>query len=163
MKRSSILLAVLVAGVFLMLGSNNAQSMQRVTATMAATSTVVQDTKGVEMVYVPSGTFRMGTTSDIVHKLCTDVESKETHPDQLENCIKYLTRGDVLSASTVKMSPFWMDQYEVTLAQYHECVQTGFCTDVDLSQTPDLADPDTKPQVGVTWYQAVRFCNYRGA
>jgi iron(II)-dependent oxidoreductase len=157
-SKKGAFIVILVAFASLMLALNNSESLPSIAATVQPTVTVGHDTNGAEMIYVPAGKFQMGTTSETIHRLCT-----ELGPDHLDKCTELLSTGDVLSAYTAEVSSFWIDRYEVTVAQYQNCVKLGSCTDIDLSQTPDLASPDNKPQVAVTWYQAIRFCNYRGA
>lgn len=156
--RMEVTFLVAIVSVAFLLGSSGSGAVPNLDVTAESTTTISQDSKDVDMVLVPNGTFRMGTTQETIHTLCIGLE-----PDQLVTCTKLLMSGDVLSAYTVNMPSFWIDQYEVTVAQYQECVDTGYCINIDLSQTPDLLNPDTKPQVDVTWFQAVRFCNYRGA
>jgi formylglycine-generating enzyme required for sulfatase activity len=87
-----------------------------------------------EMVYVPAGCFWMGS-----------VFKPEEQPVH-EVCF---TRG------------FWIDRFEVTNAQYAECVKSGYC------KWYWEAGPDTYiaslPVVDVNWDQAQSFCEWRGA
>ncbi|MBC7249249.1 MAG: SUMF1/EgtB/PvdO family nonheme iron enzyme [Anaerolineae bacterium] len=55
---------------------------------------------GVEMVYVPSGTFIMGSEAG-------DADERPVH--------------------NVWLSGFWIDRYEVTNAQYRKCEEAGIC------------------------------------
>jgi len=96
------------------------------------------------MVYVPGGTFQMGSaTSD------TDADSDEfpQHP--------------------VTLDTFWIDQTEVTNAQYRQCVEAGEC---DAPTTCNWGEPtygdeakDDHPAVCVDWYGAVAYCQWAGA
>jgi formylglycine-generating enzyme required for sulfatase activity len=56
--------------------------------------------------------------------------------------------------------PFWIDQTEVTRAQYHQCVETGPCT--ETVENP-FSTRDTQPINGVNWFQAYTYCTWRGA
>src|SRR5579862_2454286 len=109
MKRGKMRATFLVTimSVAFLLRSSSGRASPNLDATAESITTVSQDSEGVDMVLVPSGTFRMGTSQETIHKLCTDLE-----PDQLDACTKLLMSGDVLSAYTVNMPSFWIDRYE---------------------------------------------------
>jgi formylglycine-generating enzyme required for sulfatase activity len=65
-----------------------------------AGGTRMREKDGMAMVYVPAGEFTMGSDDGDV---------------------------DVRPAHTVYMDAFWIDKYEVTNAQYGECVEAGAC------------------------------------
>ncbi len=98
-----------------------------------------------EMIYIPEGTFEMGAKSD--NNYAHDSE-KPQH--------------------TVKLSGFWIDKYEVTNAQYAECVKTGYCvvprdlsshTRTDYYSNTEYAD---YPVINVDWNQAYYYCTFAG-
>jgi formylglycine-generating enzyme required for sulfatase activity len=66
--------------------------------------TWVRPDDGMVMVYVPEGTFLMG--------------GAENDP---------LTQSDEVPQRPVTLSGFWIDQTEVTNAQYARCVAAGAC------------------------------------
>src|SRR5439155_11859821 len=105
--------------MFIMEASNTRSS-----GNQQATPTIVRDPKNAAMVYVQSRTFRMGTTKDTIDKLCVETGPNETQSDQFKTCTEFLARGGVLNAYTVKVSPLWIDQYEVTHEQYQGCVDS---------------------------------------
>ena len=86
------------------------------------------------MVYVPGGTFQMG--------------SEERNSDEQP-------------VHEVTLDSFWLDQTEVTNAQYERCVAEGDCEvssyadDVDFNGT-------NYPVVGVSWYDAIVYCEWAG-
>jgi len=91
-----------------------------------------------DVVLIPAGTFRMGDPFD------------EGDPDERP-------------VHTVHIDAFYMDQYEVTNSQY-----TFFCDATGKSYPPELfvisgyfEDYPDHPVVNVTWYDAVRYCNWR--
>jgi len=125
------------------------------TATPTATSTVhptstpmpeppagtiqIRLADGMMMVYVPGGTFQMG--------------SAESDPG---------ARSSEFPQYTVTLDSFWIDQTEVTNAQYALCVADGKC---NASYYADDArfNGDNYPVVGVSWYDAVAYCEWAGA
>lgn len=102
---------------------------------------------GMTQVYVPQGTFLMGT-------------DPEDNPAQ-----EYST----WPARTVTLDAFWIDQTEVTNAQYAKCVNTGKCTPpkYQSSYTHNSYYLERKyadyPVVWVTWDQASGYCTAMGA
>jgi len=85
------------------------------------------------MVYVPGGTFQMGST-----------ESDDEQP-----------------VHKVKVDGFWIDQTEVTNAQYELCVTEGDC---EASRYADDTDYNgaNYPVVGVSWHDAISYCEWAG-
>jgi len=97
-----------------------------------------REVDGMVMLYVPAGGFHMG--------------SPPGEPwDQGES-----------PQHTVYLDAFWVDQTEVTNAQYERCVQVGVC-----QVTPEMSsyDPHGKPDypVEVTWSDAQAYCQWVGA
>jgi formylglycine-generating enzyme required for sulfatase activity len=97
--------------------------------------TWVRPADGMVMVYVPRGEFEMG----------------------------YRGGGDTnrMPIHTVALDPFWMDQTEVTNAQYGQCVAAGQC---EPSRYADLdwLSGDNQPVVGVSWYDGAAYCEWVG-
>lgn len=97
---------------------------------------------GARMVYMPGGTFRMGT----------DEGEADERPSHL-----------------VAMDPFFIDETEVTNGQYAQCVDAGVCAAPGRSSIPFppdyYGDPTYAdyPVVQVSWYDADTFCDWRGA
>jgi len=83
------------------------------------------------MVYVPPGTLLMG-------KADGDVDEKPVHP--------------------VVLSGFWLDQTEVTLAQYARCVADNVCPAATL-ESSNLQYPVT----GISWETATAYCAWGNA
>ncbi len=61
----------------------------------------------------------------------------------------------------VTLSPFYIDRYEVTNAQYQECVVAKQCLPSYFSSQERFGGPN-KPVVGVTYPDAVNYCRWRG-
>ncbi|NDJ75662.1 MAG: TIGR03663 family protein [Chloroflexi bacterium] len=89
----------------------------------------------LQMVYVPSGCFRMG-------------------PDSL---------GPVPGGGTeVCVNAFWMSQTEVTQAQYQRCVEAGVCEPLDDTVYYGKVRYADYPVVSVTWDQAQTYAAWVG-
>jgi formylglycine-generating enzyme required for sulfatase activity len=88
----------------------------------------------MEMMYVPAGNFTMGS----------DRETNEK------------------PAHEVTLDAFWIDKYEVTNAQYQNCVDAGSC---DLPKSLEYfnnEDYQNHPVVFVNWYRADSYCDWAG-
>jgi len=69
---------------------------------------------------------------------------------------------------TVTLEPFFIDMFEVTNAEYQECVNAGECTEPSslgsTSRTNYFGNSnyDYYPVLYVDWYQAREYCRWRG-
>jgi formylglycine-generating enzyme required for sulfatase activity/WD40 repeat protein len=111
------------------------------TPTAQIGSTLVRETDGMTMVYVPEGEFTMGTTE----------------MDPLDN-----------PAHTIYLDAFWIDRTEVTNAQYAKCVTAGVCTHTEVSSKTRVSyydDPNYVdfPVIYVNWFDAQKYCEWAGA
>ncbi|MBF93909.1 MAG: hypothetical protein CMH58_01960 [Myxococcales bacterium] len=62
---------------------------------------------------------------------------------------------------TVALPDFYIDRYEVTNAAYEICVDLGVCRRSRFQKDPILGH-ERHPVVGVSWYDAERFCSWVG-
>jgi formylglycine-generating enzyme required for sulfatase activity len=99
---------------------------------------------GMELVYVPSGGFWMGSQQDLHANL-----------DEFPN-------------HRVTLDAFWIDQTEVTNSMYAACVRAGACQPPASSSSsshpayygqPEFAD---YPVIYVNWNQAEAYCSWAG-
>ena len=96
---------------------------------------------GMEMVYVPAGSFEMGSDSEF---------------------------ADEMPLRQISMDAFFIDKYEVSNGQYQECLTAGACTEPGNLTTPSqesyFANPDFAdyPVVYVDWAQAQAYCQWIG-
>ncbi len=67
---------------------------------------------------------------------------------------------DTRPRSTVWQQTFYMDAYEVTVAEYDRCVAEGACGPAKTNYG-DFSRP-RQPKVGLDWFHAERFCRARG-
>ncbi|HSG16503.1 MAG TPA: SUMF1/EgtB/PvdO family nonheme iron enzyme [Anaerolineae bacterium] len=103
---------------------------------------LIDEQTGAKMVYVPSGSFRMG--------------SDETEPDEAPSQI-------------IRVDAYYLDETEVTNGQYAQCVEAGECQSPGRtgatyhpSYYGDVAYDDY-PVIFVNWNDARDFCSWRGA
>lgn len=60
----------------------------------------------------------------------------------------------------VELDPFWMDLTEVTVAEYRACREAGACDKAGPNYA-GFSEP-AMPITGVSWFQAARFCAFKG-
>jgi formylglycine-generating enzyme required for sulfatase activity len=95
---------------------------------------------GVTMLYVPAGTFSMGSE--------TSSDEKPIH--------------------AINLSAYYMDKYEVTNAAYKRCVEAGVCDlpkqSRSSTRTAYYGNPefDEYPVIFVDWNMANAYCEWRG-
>jgi formylglycine-generating enzyme required for sulfatase activity len=118
---------------------------------------LIVDDFGVPMALVPAGPFEMGINVD----------------KALVECQKVLTgceRGwfdKEKPIHTVMLGNFYIDQYEVTNANYASCVEAGFCDppwDTESSPPENYygnASYADYPVISVSWYDAETYCWWR--
>jgi formylglycine-generating enzyme required for sulfatase activity len=117
-------------------------------------STMVRERDGAVMVYVPAGSFLMGSE-------LSDVESAlELCGKQLDDCSRDWII-DEWPQHTVSLGSFWIDKTEVTNRQYEACVQAGKCEPSTLADDP-IYNGSEYPVVGVDWTNARLYCQWVG-
>ncbi len=62
----------------------------------------------------------------------------------------------------VYLSSYWFDKYEVTNAQYRQCVEGGGCSPPKDRQAFDDPQRVEHPVTGITWTQGRAYCEWRG-
>jgi formylglycine-generating enzyme required for sulfatase activity len=127
------------------------------TAPSALGDTRTRPADGMVMVYVPAGTFRMGSSQE-------DIDAA------LDMCQRNSGSGECLREwfeneypqHAVKLDAFWIDRTEVTKAQYHQCVRAGRCDEVHCATGLDPRHDD-QPAACVDWSHAEAYCRWAGA
>ena len=104
-------------------------------ATPIATQTRPGD--GMVMVYVPEGSFLMGSADG-------DLDAYDSEFPQHQ----------------VTLDAFWLDQTEVTNGQYERCVADGECR-ANYDYGSDFTG-ENQPVVGVSWDDAADYCAWAG-
>ncbi|MBT3391150.1 MAG: formylglycine-generating enzyme family protein [Chloroflexi bacterium] len=115
---------------------------------------------GMPMRYIPAGEFQMGSTEAEIEAalaLC-----REHYP--ICNRWYYAREGP---QHPVSLDAFWLDQTEISNAQYRLCVDAGICVEPLTCKkgAPTYADPDKAehPVVCVSWDEAQEYCTWAGA
>jgi formylglycine-generating enzyme required for sulfatase activity len=109
---------------------------------------------GMVMVYAPGGEFGMGSDDDDVNyalQLCQQY-SEDCTWEQFQ---------DEQPRHTVTLDGFWIDETEVTNAQYQRCVGAGVCEKSRCWEDEELNAPGW-PVVCVTWNDAQAYCEWAG-
>jgi len=106
--------------------------------TPSTDSTRIVEKDGMVMVYVPAGEFLMGSTDG----------DKDAHSYEKPQHKVYL-------------DAFWIDQTEVTNAQYKQCVQAQKCQEPS-SANDSKFNGDNQPVVSVDWNDAKNYCEWTG-
>jgi formylglycine-generating enzyme required for sulfatase activity len=120
------------------------------------------DDFGIEMVFVPSGTFELGISTKRMQSICEGLGT-----ENLQQCVEGMFKETGLSnvESKVTVLQFWIDRYEVTIESFRD-----FCTSPRIALLTDcqelhaeFSQDARQPQINVSWYVASAYCNERGA
>ena len=121
-----------------------------VTQTSAPTPTVMvtenSSIDGMVLVFVPAGEFKMGS-------------AKADDPQALD---------EETPQHVVYLDAYWIDQTEVTNAQYARCVASGSCSkpndNISLTRSSYYDNPQyaNYPVIFVGWSQATAYCTWAG-
>ena len=104
----------------------------------AAGATMTNPKDGADYVYVPAGTFVMGSAA--------------------EDAVAY---DDEKPQTEVTTDGFWIMRNEVTNAQYMRCVEDKACTELHTIQSQDPLFADY-PVTSMTWQQASDYATWAG-
>jgi formylglycine-generating enzyme required for sulfatase activity len=112
------------------------------------------------MVFVPSGTFQMGSTEA---EVMDAVAFCKQHYNFCNNWF-YMRE---YPQHTVILDDFWIDQTEVSNAQYRQCVEAGTCAEPTTCKKGEPtyydAEKTDHPVVCVSWDDAQTYCEWTGA
>lgn len=104
-----------------------------------AGETRISETDGMVQVYVPAGTFEMGSATD---DPSADEDEKPLH--------------------TIFLDSFWIDRTEVTNKMYARCTTVGICTPPAHSYRFLESEYANHPAIGISWVQAQAYCDWAG-
>lgn len=130
------------------------------TATRGAYSlgdNIIRPADEMIMVYVPSGTFQMGSSQE-------DIDAALALCDQYPNAWKECERDWFeleYPQHSVSIDNYWIDSTEVTNSQYNRCVEAGNCQPSRLANQPAYNGVDY-PVAGVPWQDTVDYCAWAG-
>ena len=114
----------------------------------------------MRMVFIPQDVFQMGS-SEIEIEVAIDLCYQHYH---ICNQWFYDREGPL---HTISIGDYWIDQTEVSNAQYRLCVEAGVCEQpLDCNKgDPTYSDPAkaTHPVVCVNWEDALNYCHWVGA
>ncbi len=108
-------------------------------ATPFAVVTRISEKDGAVMVYVPAGKFLMGSSD-------SDKQAYKDEKPQHE----------------VYVDAFWIDQTEVTNAQYKKCAQANPACKASKYASDSRFNGDDRPVGGVDWNDAKSYCEWAG-
>ena len=114
--------------------------------------------RGSRMIRVPASEFVMGSTSaEIIDStvLC------EREP--LGTTCDERSFADELAAHRVRLSGYFLDRREVTVAEFEACVRVGQCKPPPYERGAQRFQQPHFPVTLVTWDDAQAFCAFRGA
>lgn len=120
----------------------------------------VRQADGMVMMYIPSGEFTMGSSEAMVEKMVGQ--------NWCPSCKKG-SFGQEMPAHKVTLNAYWIDQFEVTNAQYSLCVAAGACNPPTntsgYSGAAYYGEPAfaSYPVTGVTWQDAESYCQWADA
>jgi formylglycine-generating enzyme required for sulfatase activity len=118
-----------------------------------------------EMIHIPAGNFIQGSTDAQIsdaYELCVQTELSQYAG---AHCVRSALE-DELPQREVHLDEFFIEQYEVTNAQYAMCVGNGVCNPPSPTSSNNRASYFDDPQyadypvIYVTWYDADRYCQW---
>jgi formylglycine-generating enzyme len=110
------------------------------------------------MVRIAAGSIRMGSDEpEVLSALADCVKEPYGH-----RCSPTLFSNE-MPRHLVYLSSFWIDRFEVRVADYERCVRVGRCGERPKSEATLRFDSDELPVSRVTWHDAAAYCAFRGA
>ncbi len=107
------------------------------TPTLAPGATITRPADSMVIHFVPSGSFLMGSI---------DEDAPEDERPQHE----------------LVLSPYWIDETEVTTEQYKQCVADGACEAPLTRVAYDNPNRNDHPITYISWEQAADYCHWAG-
>ena len=121
----------------------------------------VLKTPGTLMVLLRGGHFRMGST---VPELVVAQEMCRLEPLGREcRNVEFANFSNEMVAHEVMLADYWLDRTEVTNEAYRRCVDAGVCEPAPYEAAEAWRAADNLPVTLVSWYDALAYCQWRGA
>jgi formylglycine-generating enzyme required for sulfatase activity len=109
------------------------------------------------MVRIPRSTFQMGSDeAEVLAALADCVREAYGH-----RCSPTLFNNET-PRHLVHLSSYWIDRFEVSVAEYERCVAAGRCEPRPASEATRRFDRADYPVSRVSWNDAVAYCSFRG-
>jgi formylglycine-generating enzyme required for sulfatase activity len=110
------------------------------------------------MVRIPAGSSLMGSDEpEVLHALADCVREPYGH-----RCTPTLF-GNEMPRHVVQLSSYWIDRFEVRVADYERCVRAGQCGERPRSEATLRFDHHDYPVSRVSWDDARAYCAFRDA
>jgi len=119
--------------------------------------TRIREIDGMEQAYIPESSFMMGSTDE-------EIDWAISQP-WCPGCIREWFK-DEQPVHEVYLDAYWIDKYEVSNAQYAQCVVAGVCDPPEFNflstQTSYYENPEfaNYPVVYVSWFDAQYYCSW---
>lgn len=126
------------------------------------------DDKGIAMVYVPSGEFMMGVELEKAITLCQLLIPQEFRTVGC-NPETHVEMHFSIEPIDIAIDAFYIDQYEVSLQNYLDCVEAHVCDQeslgLQLNEGLESGDvlPLNQPFQRVNYFNAAVYCAWREA
>jgi len=127
------------------------------TPTPMAGSTQISPMDGMVMIYIPKGEYEMGSDVEDSINECLNL-----YEEAVYTCVNSRFT-DRHPAHSVSLEAYYIDKFEITNAQYANCVNEGVCTRPYLISMYESPQHTEHPVVLVNWYAANTYCEWRGA
>jgi formylglycine-generating enzyme required for sulfatase activity len=155
MYKLSKTLFIIITLLFLILAACAPKSnIPTFTSTPGIGSTWTRPVDNMVMVYVPTGNFSMGDTSQQALTECQQPYNGDT-------CQASMFTNEQ-PVHTLYLDAYLFDKTDVTGAMYEKCVNAGICKKPDSAS---YGDPkrDNHPVDWANWYDAQKYCQWVGA
>ncbi len=116
----------------------------------------ISDVDGMVQLLVPAGVFRMGSSEDEITTAC------EQYEEVRESTCNRVWFSDETPQQDVFLDEFWIDETEVTNAQYRICVEAGACSSPFDTRYYNDDSRARHPVVYVNWRRANAYCEWAG-